>query len=142
MLKSKISINGHIISVWNTHFPLKIEYIKSYIQYLSKYVKETTDKRLILCGDFNTEDMNMYNKKELRWIIENMEHESDKSRLKYISELYKVFGMKVIDDSKYTVWSGRKVDYIFYRGMRYRSGGSFYIRCSDHLPYFNDLLFT
>nr|QBK86464.1 MAG: endonuclease/exonuclease/phosphatase family protein [Marseillevirus LCMAC102] len=93
----------------------------------------------IIMGDFNSLKYDDYSFSEKEWLKRNSQGNVDYETI----EMLKTKGFQDVFERplKYTVWTGRRVDYIFGRNFPYKVSGTYiyYSDSSDHLPLIADI---
>jgi endonuclease/exonuclease/phosphatase (EEP) superfamily protein YafD len=102
------------------------------------------DKNIILCGDLNSLRRSDYNNEEWQYIVEN-----DKKRnIETIEDVVNIIEHNKFIDSfnyiesqlKVSVWSNRRVDYIFGKNINFLSCNVCKSHSSDHYPIYADFM--
>jgi len=117
----------------------RMKEIKQVLNHLDTFSK---DKPTILMGDFNSLKIDDYTEAEMGWLSKNNKgYPLDFQVTELLEKMgfYEVFGKGIF---KYSVWSARRIDFIFIRNIdpsRVSYTGVMYTPASDHLPIFVDL---
>lgn len=99
------------------------------------------DDKIIILGDFNALP-DYYNKEINNWIERNTKYHNIEDFIDYntSSVLKNSNFIDATPNIPFTVWSARRVDYIFVRGLKVIQSGPVYVYGSDHLPIVADVI--
>ena len=108
--------------------------------------KYKQNNSIMIIGDYNSLYRDNYNKKELKWLEENNLHREIPIKTQYKAIDYLVsqnyYNCDLDNENKYTVWSGRTVDYMFVNDtFEYHIDNiyRYFSNASDHLPIILDI---
>jgi len=85
---------------------------------------------VIILGDFNALNVRDYSLEEIKWLKQRNDID-----FKTIELMFAAGFVDAFVGCKYTVWSGRRVDYVFTRGLK-AVPNVYYSAHSDHFPLF------
>jgi len=146
MLYSEVLLpTGEVLSVGVVHLDVndatgatRKRQIHSVLQYLDDYAK---GKPTILMGDFNCMKREDYTDAQIAWLERNSNAGADFESIQGVLDA----GFEdLFAGTTYTVWTGRRVDYIFTRNCSFDVVGKYVIPsgASDHFPLVVDLRLT
>lgn len=126
--------------VYNTHLDIfdrtgntRLEQIESILKFIQENSK---NKSVVLLGDLNSLYYNDYLPEEQEWLAKNKGRQDDR----VINAILEAGFVDVFPRNKYSVWSGRRVDYIWVRGdLVTKNSYAYYTNVSDHFPLIADL---
>jgi endonuclease/exonuclease/phosphatase family metal-dependent hydrolase len=127
------------LDVFDDSGETRLKEIDEVIAYLDQ---NATGVPTIVMGDFNSLKKDDYLDKEIEWLsLNNQNYPLDFQVVDRMESagFHEVFGKGMF---KYSVWSARRIDFIFIRNIdlsRIVSTGVMYTPASDHLPIFVDL---
>lgn len=138
---STIKIDGKQILIANVHLDVWDDTEKTRVNQIKQMIRELEkfNMPIILCGDLNSLKRSDYTDDEWQWIIDNNLNVKPKTLV--TDELSQSYN-EAFDDGefKYSVWTGRRVDYMWYRGenISVSKANVYYTDLSDHFPIFVD----
>jgi len=134
-----------IVTVVNTHLDVFDDSENVRYQEIKELMSEVQNgefksDNVIICGDFNSLRRNDYNDKEWKWLSNNNQgHPLHTKVTDFMEEsgFDEVFGDNFL---KYSVWTARRVDYIWYNLSNFAvdRGNVYYTSDSDHFPIIAD----
>jgi len=138
-VKITITFKGVEIDIIGTHLDVFDSTEKTRIKQVQQILNMITNKNTIIAGDFNAIKENDYTKNEMEWIAKNTLGECHVEA----TDLLQTVLCDTFGSLKYSVWTGRRVDYIWITkdcNIKVMNNQVYYSIESDHFPILTDLI--
>lgn len=134
---STINYKGQKLNIISTHLDVFDSTGETREKQLKQLMSDISslEGSIILCGDFNSLKKSDYISEELNWLSNNNKGKPLEFKLDPVIKENSF--EEAFDDGnlKYSVWTGRRIDYVYYKGSIIPvSSNVYYTNSSDHFP--------